>query len=370
MGDAGHPLLGSLVSLADGGLVASGRLSVREVEWLADHVVAGSVVVPGTALLDLVVFAGDRLGCGGVEELTLQAPLVVAERGEAEIQIVVGSPDEFERRALAVYSRVVGLVDESWTQHAEGVLTADVVPAGFDLSQWPPTGGELVDVGSRYEDLAGAGLVYGPVFQGLRSVWRRGDEVFAEVALPEGADTSGFAVHPALLDAALHAIGVGEFVADDAGQGRVPFAWGDVVVHASGASTLRVRLAPSASGSGGVAVEVADGVGRPVASVGSLVLRPVSAGQFTRRLDSLFQLHWTTVPLPDAPAASPEVYEVPVGGDVHGVVNVVLGRVQEWLAGGGQGPLAVVTRGGVVARAGDVVGDLAHAAVWGLVRSA
>ncbi|WP_372516484.1 SDR family NAD(P)-dependent oxidoreductase [Streptomyces noursei] len=372
-GSSGHPLLGAVVVLADGGLVGSGRVSVGGVSWLADHVVAGSVVVPGTALLDLVVFAGERLGCGGVEELTLQTPLVVAERGEVEVQLVVGGEEGAGRRRVSVLSRVVGSVDESWTQHAEGVLTADVAPAGFDLSQWPPTGAEPVSTDGLYADLAGAGLVYGPVFRGLRSVWRRGDEVFAEVALPEGTDTSGFGVHPALLDAALHAIGVGEFVADDAGQGRVPFAWGDVVVHASGASTLRVRLTPS--GSGGVAVEVADGVGRPVASVGSLVLRPVSAGQFTRRLDSLFQLHWVESASSNAAASGEgtrpgEALEVPAGGDVHAVVNVVLGRVQEWLAGGGQGPLAVVTRGGVVARPGDVVGDLAHAAVWGLVRSA
>ncbi|MEV0331063.1 type I polyketide synthase, partial [Micromonospora echinospora] len=56
LGVAGHPLLGAAVRLAgDGGVVLTGRLSVSTHPWLADHVVSGSVVVPGTALVELVV---------------------------------------------------------------------------------------------------------------------------------------------------------------------------------------------------------------------------------------------------------------------------------------------------------------------------
>ena len=56
-----------------------------------------------------------------------------------------------------------------------------------------------------YERLRRGGLAYGPAFQGLRAAWRRGDDVFAEVALPEDGVTrpAGFGLHPALLDAAL-----------------------------------------------------------------------------------------------------------------------------------------------------------------------
>ncbi|WP_324617633.1 polyketide synthase dehydratase domain-containing protein, partial [Streptomyces sp. NRRL F-5053] len=73
------------------------------------------------------------------------------------------------------------------------------------MGVWPPRGAEPVDVSDCYERLAEAGFGYGPVFQGLRSAWRRGEDVFAEVALPEGVEGERFGLHPALFDAALHA---------------------------------------------------------------------------------------------------------------------------------------------------------------------
>ena len=108
---------------------------------------------------------------------------------------------------------------------------------------WPPAGAEEVDLEGFYPRLADeGGLAYGPLFRGLRGVWRSGGEVFVEAALPEdaegAADAGAFGVHPALLDAVLHGT---EFV-EGAGQG-LPFEWSGVSLHASGASVLRARLA-------------------------------------------------------------------------------------------------------------------------------
>ncbi|WP_443057772.1 polyketide synthase dehydratase domain-containing protein, partial [Streptomyces sp. IBSBF 2806] len=118
-----------------------------------------------------------------------------------------------------------------------------------------------------YEELSDRGYGYGPVFQGLRAVWRRDDEVFAEVALPAGeADSAaGFGLHPALLDAALHAGAFAEpHGSDDEGGGvRLPFAWSGVSLHASGASSLRVRL--RSTGAESLSLDLADGEGVPVA---------------------------------------------------------------------------------------------------------
>ena len=87
-------------------------------------------------------------------------------------------------------------------------------------SRWSSTG--------LYDRLAEAGLEYGPVFQGLRGVWRRGGEVFAEVALPPSgsAEESGaFGLHPALLDAALHALAAsGPLAERDGERERAPRA--------------------------------------------------------------------------------------------------------------------------------------------------
>ena len=93
-------------------------------------------------------------------------------------------------------------------------------------------------------------------------MWRRGDEVFADVSLPDDAGVSpaGFGVHPAVLDAALHAVIVASETDHDSKNGvLVPFSWQGVSLHAAGASSVRARIAPS--GPSSVSVELADAWG-------------------------------------------------------------------------------------------------------------
>ncbi|MFJ2249658.1 SDR family NAD(P)-dependent oxidoreductase, partial [Streptomyces sp. NPDC087862] len=415
LGATGHPLLGAVVELAGSDrMVFSGRVSLASQGWLADHAVYGTVVVPGAALVELVLRAGGEVGCGRLEELTLQAPLVVPQVGAVRLQVSVGEADAEGRRAVGIHSRLhdpAGVGTGEWTAHADGVLVeadVDVVPVAC-VEVWPPQGAGVVGVGDFYEVLAGRGFDYGPVFRGLRRVWRRGDEVFAEVALPEEvADAAdAFGLHPALLDAALHAIGLLPR-ADDEGT-RLPFAWSGVSLHAVGARALRVRVAPD--GRGGVTVDLFDEAGVPVAQVESLVLREVSPEQLAVRedADSLFGVEWVPAQATsdvvggtwavlgdsslgdggrvfadvDALVASADelpgvvVLEcVPVeGGSVPDVVRGqlagVLGVVQRWVAeerlAGSR--LVVVTRGGVGVSGGELV-DVRVAPVWGLVRVA
>ncbi|WP_030370011.1 type I polyketide synthase, partial [Streptomyces roseoverticillatus] len=390
LGSAGHPLLGAAVELAgSGGLLFTGRLSASSHPWLADHVVMGSVLVPGTALVELALRAADEVGCDVLEELTLAAPLVLPASGAGvQVQVWVGEPDDADRRAVAVHSREG---EEPWTLHAAGSLASGVRPPAFDATTWPPAGAEPVDAAGCYERFADSGFFYGPAFQGLEAAWRLGDDVFAEVRLPEGVDGGAYGLHPALFDAALHASALGE--GDD--EGRVPFSWTGVSLHASGASRLRVRIRRAESG---MAIAMADSAGAPVASVESLILRPVSAGRLRTGggRDSLFTLDWVPVPLTDervaldaGPAGEPlrvstdlesltaaDIPEAVLVGHAAGTAETVesvhaaaawaLGLVQSWLADErfADARLVFVTRGAV---SGD---DLAGAAVWGLVRSA
>ncbi|ARQ72082.1 hypothetical protein CAG99_00555 [Streptomyces marincola] len=417
LGAAEHPLLGAAVNLAgDNGLVLTGRLSLRTHPWLADHAVGGTVLFPGAGFVELVVRAGDEVGCGYVRELTLQAPLVLPERGGVQVQVVVGGADDSGQRDVRVYSRLENNdTDQVWVMHAEGVLSPEQsVSTETGLVEWPPVGAVSVDVSGLYGEVAGAGYGYGPAFRGLRGVWRRGeDEVFAEVVLPEGERerAGGFGMHPALLDAVLH----GALVMDGGVSGlRLPFVWSGVSLVASGAVSVRVRLVRS--GVDGLSVVVADGVGGLVARVESLVLRPVSVGQLSAaagvgaELESLFRVEWAPVggEVPGAGVGSaadwvvlgedgvglgvarvgalgeleggvvPSVVVLPLvsGGVGAGGAVGVAGEVLEWvrefvaderLAGS---RLVVVTRGAVAAGVGEDVTDLAHAPVWGLIRSA
>jgi len=357
-----HPLLGGLIELADGqGLVLTGRVSTRDVPWLADHEIAGRVLLPGTAFVDLAVRAGDAVGAGRVEDLTLAVPLELTGQQARQLRVTVGPTDDDGRRAVVVDSRPQphpsaldgdgtegGLVESGdeagggWVRHATGLLSAgpatatdadvdaDTTPAldwAARTAQWPPPGAEPVEAADLYERLAERGLRYGPAFRGLRAAWRQGGAVYAEVTLPEErhAEADRFVLHPALLDAALHALaasgladagaaGAGDEAGPAAGRPLVPFAWNDLSIHASGARTLRVRLVPQAAAgpagdragagtSATVALVATDTAGRPAVTVGSLLLRAAAgppAPPAASGLGELYEVAWAERELPAA----------------------------------------------------------------------
>ncbi|EDX25145.1 polyketide synthase type I [Streptomyces sp. Mg1] len=273
----GHPLLGATVPLpATDGLVLTGRLALSTHPWLIDHTVMDTVLLPGTAFVELALRAGAEVGCDTVEELAIEAPLTLGDQGAVQLQLAVDTADETGRRTLTLHSRPADApAGEPWTRHVTGVLAPAGPARAFDLAQWPPAGAEPVPTDGFYPAAAAAGLGYGPVFQGLRAAWRGEGALFAEVALDEAyaAEADAYGVHPALLDAALQAIGLG--VPGDPGTdpgdpgsadgARLPFAWTGVRLHAAGATGLRVRITTGESG--GLALDVADSTGAPVASV-------------------------------------------------------------------------------------------------------
>ncbi|QSY50319.1 MULTISPECIES: type I polyketide synthase [Streptomyces] len=386
LGSAGHPLLGAMVSLADGaGAVLTGHLSTATHPWLADHVVLGSTLVPGTALVELALCAGEQVDCPRLDELTLRTPLALPEQGGAQLQLRVGAPAEDGRRTVGVYARRDG--DDEWTWHAEGTVSPDDAPAADDLVQWPPAGARPLSVDGWYEGAAAAGLAYGPAFRGLRAAWRTDEAVYAEVeaAGQDRAEAAGFGLHPALFDAALHAVGVSGMLPESDGV-RLPFSWTGVTLHAVGASFLRVRLA--LTGPHALALTLADGTGAPVATVDSLVLRPTTAGQLpaTAPRDSLFQVAWTPArPSGEATEEAGECITLPIdpeesaesadgmAGRTRAVLDETLAVLRAWLSddtGNTSGDAKLVVRTRRAVPAGGVPVDPAAAAVWGLVRAA
>ncbi|MFJ7996409.1 type I polyketide synthase [Streptomyces sp. NPDC096310] len=413
---AGHPLLGAtLEPAAGGGPVFTGRLSLRSHPWLAYHAVGGTVLFPGTGFLELALHAGSYVGCGRVDELLVEAPLVLAEDGAARIQVTLGPAGrsgDRGTRTVSVHARPDGS-DLPWTLHASGVLAPDTEPAGFDLTAWPPDGAAPLEVDGLYASIADLGYDYGSAFQGVRRAWRRGAETFAEVRLPDEqrATASGFGVHPALLDASLHVLGLSAGDEDRGGAShRLVFSWNGVRSYGTGPAELRVRM--TSTGPDAVALDAADATGRPVVSVASLALRTVAADRLRAATgapsDALFRITLAELPsvAPEFPAPRPAVLEdedgtaygapgtasysglealtkavddglplpdavvVPClsGRDAHGATHRALGLVREWLADDrfAVSRLVFLTSGAV----GEGVRDLVHAPLWGLVRSA
>ncbi|MGW7517926.1 type I polyketide synthase [Streptomyces sp. NPDC054796] len=414
LSEAEHPLLGAALERADGdGLLLTGRLDLRTQPWLADHCVLDTVLLPGTAFVEIALHAGARLGAGSLDELTLEAPLVLRERAAVDVQAAVSAPDPQGSRTLSVYSRPSAVPDATWTRHAFGSLSPATAPDPAPNEPWPPADALPVDVSSVYPRLLAAGYAYGPAFQGLHAAWRRGDDIFAEVRLPEG-EADSFGIHPALLDAVLHPIVT--LTGPTPAEGpRLPFAWAGVRLHAVGATSLRARITTT---SAGVALTMTDPAGGLVATVESLALRP-APGDLTAAAatDPLYTVDWTPTTLPAAPAppdltvltctgAADDAAAEEPGPTVNGVpldnegltspsvgrsgddtrpaavagadstraaasLHAVLAQVQSWLASEGpQGRhLAIVTHGAVAVSPGEPVSPEA-AAIWGLVRTA
>lgn len=398
-----HPLLGAVVRLADSdGYLFTARLSLAEQPWLADHVVFDHVLFPGTGFLDLVLTAGARVGCPRVEELSLAAPLALDREQTTSLQLTITTPDEAGRREFTIHSHPgAASTDAAWTLHASGSLVGATASKAFNLAPWPPRGSEAVELAGLYDRLAQAGLAYGPVFQGLVGAWKLGGQRFAEVRLPEGREVEGYSIHPALLDAALHALAI-EFTSDTI---ALPFAWSGIELYATQASTLRVRFTPSGS-EDGYAIEVADGTGQPVVTVEAFSSRPASAEvvrtSLERGVDDLYRVGWRPLAIHEplvgkSVVIGSSIVAAAIGADASESLEQALAAapklivfscmapsvqplaavlevfefLRRWLADerSVETRVVVLTKRAIAAGDEDVL-DLAHAPLWGLVRSA
>ncbi|MEV0430985.1 SDR family NAD(P)-dependent oxidoreductase, partial [Micromonospora sp. NPDC050495] len=389
---AEHPLLAAAIELPDQqGHLFTGRLTLDGQPWLADHAVTGTVLLPGTAYVDLALHAGHHTGHPHLDDLTIEAPLTLDPDSDLQLHVEVGPEHGDGRRPITIHTHQ----DDTWTRHATGTLTR-IAPAHEPDTDtaWPPTGATPIDLTDFYDTLATTGLHYGPTFHGVHTAWRHGDTRYADIHLPDDQDTAGYGIHPALLDAALHPI------AATATELKLPFTWAGVTLHATDARHLRVRLQPV--GDDALRLDATDPAGAPVVTVGTLTVRPLPAGHLgdDRSLrDSLFQLDWkpTAPPAGEYPAIEvldlvaarqllagggplPEVVVVaaPASDDpdlpaaAHAAGAELIGLLQAWSADdrGHDGRLVVLTRGAVAAYAGEDVPDLAASVLWGLVRAA
>ncbi|MET9633458.1 type I polyketide synthase, partial [Lentzea sp. NPDC006480] len=351
-----HPLLGNAVELADGTAVLTGALSQP---WLAEHVVLGTPLLPGTAFVDMALHAAQQVGCGLINDLTLAAPLVIAD--DVRIQVTVGAADN-GRRSITIHSRT----SDTWTKHATGSLSPEAPePAAAQAF----TGTEI-DLTGAYDRLAEQDFEYGPAFRNLHRIERQGNDLRAEVALPDELRGTGFVLHPALLDAALHPLLPA--VTDLTTTPMVPFAWSGITVPNRRVDTLQVRITVTQSDDNTLVatLHLTDDEGTPVASIEELQLRPLSANDLPRKdvTDALFGVHWQPIEVEPTETADVEILSLTTEHDdvpaqAREALHAVLDKVK---AHTDDRKLVVLTHGA----AGDDVTDLVHAGVWGLLRSA
>ncbi|MEU2427881.1 acyltransferase domain-containing protein, partial [Streptomyces sp. NPDC007851] len=407
---ADHPLLGATLDLAeaDGLVVFTGRLSVKAQPWLMDRPVHSHALVAGSTFLELVLRAGDEVGCGTVAELTVDSPLFVPEVGTVQIQLAVSPADDADHRPFTLHARPDDVApDTPWRQHAHGTLSATVgpLPDGTpDLTVWPPAGTEADAVSVGTEATTG-------------TVWRRGGDVFAEIMLAPGVEAAGYGLHPAILD------GLTDLAAGQ--QSHMISELRGARLLATAATAVRAHL------SGAGRLTLADHRGTPVAFADVLRTAALTPQQLPApdSAEALFHVDWVRVPavdplpteryavlgadplglVPSLPAArgttdasettgvttaltefirdhraaaettaeaeAEAEAEAAAAADAEAAAAAThraLATVRSWLAADRSHDvrLVIVTRGAVAARDDEAVTDLTHAPVWGLVRSA
>ncbi|MCT9934584.1 SDR family NAD(P)-dependent oxidoreductase [Planotetraspora sp. A-T 1434] len=267
----GHPVLGVAVEDAAGGRVLfSGALPAGG--WARQHRLGERELLPGSALVELALAAGERVGLPVVEDVTLVAPVETA--GPVQVQLEVENAPG--GATFTIHARTgEGDAAGAWRLHASGFLSAEVPPdraagaepvgtgqARPDVSsvEWLPEGAEPIDAAAGYDRLAEAGVHYGPALRAVRAAWRRDGQLFAELAVyasaapareaavpPSGEE--GFALHPAVLDGAVQAAFLDRVTLDDGPfEVVVPFAWSGVRAYAPPGGppgALRARLGRS-----------------------------------------------------------------------------------------------------------------------------
>ena len=210
-GQSLHTLLGCQVPSALKTRLFESRLTDQSPNYLKDHVVQGSIVVPGAAYVETALAAAQQAfgeGAHVVEEFSIQQPLFLAPNSTRVMQTSV-SAEAGGEVTVELYSCLPDAETIDWTMHACGQLRhADVAPKSD-----PKTIGiaDLVENGDEYsreyiyEMIAKRGLVYGPMFQVLGTVHRGKDSAVADVELPEATQKQlgEYQLHPALLDGML-----------------------------------------------------------------------------------------------------------------------------------------------------------------------
>lgn len=363
---SGHPLLDAVLATGDGRTVLTGRVSTAVAPWLADHVMSSAIVVPGAVVLDAVLAAGRPDGYDRIEELTVEAPLILSDMAGLDVHVTVdlaGEPGS--SRTVEVFSRAVD-DDGPWVRAAHGTLVpAAVEPVGTAdwTAAWPPEPARALDPAAGYDRLLAAGYDYGPAFRAVTAAWELGDEVLAELATPTELADSGTTPHPALLDATFHAL----VMASGTDELRLPFAFQGVQVDRA-AERLRVRLRVDGEV---VSVDARDPDGRRVLGIESLRVRPVPVSALRSRGAAISDVTWTPVHHPHADAGDLVVRCYPAGRtatDARDLTLAALADVQPWLQSDGRHHATLVLR--TVGAAGPRVTDPSAAGVWGLGRVA
>ncbi|MEO0946631.1 MAG: MupA/Atu3671 family FMN-dependent luciferase-like monooxygenase [Cyanobacteria bacterium J06641_5] len=325
---AAHPLLGQRLALAGPSDIRYGnQLSITRQPYLQDHCIYGQVIVPATAYLEMAVAAGRQV-LAPEAEIQLQAvkilqPLVLTGNQSQTVQVVL-TPEASGTEAyqFEIFSANDAQAEEvTWTCHARGRAIAP--KRGSDTAMGSGTAiadveslklayGEPISASDLYQRFAARGMAYGPSFQSIQQLRPADAGALGYVELPDRLETTGYCLHPALLDACFQTLA--PLVPADEAVAYLPVAIKELSVTGgklAGPLWSQVELQPAASNRRQIVADITllDVTGRRVAQLQGLTLKRVSERVLQRVLhrdteDWLYRLDWQPIEKPEA-AVSP-----------------------------------------------------------------
>jgi acyl transferase domain-containing protein/D-arabinose 1-dehydrogenase-like Zn-dependent alcohol dehydrogenase/acyl carrier protein len=206
-GSASSGILGSAKDLASGDTVYTSRLSVKSQPWLSDHVIYGTVVVPGAT------YAAMALSAVGTparaKDVFFYEPIILPEKSSREVQLNLHPLDGGGGWKFQVHSRPYGVSDAEWSLNAEGT----VVAGDSDIADAPVSESDPVDEAIErlermrpqdlFETFADLELAWGPTWSGsLKSLWLGEGEAIGDILVGEelAEQLGSEPMHPVLMD--------------------------------------------------------------------------------------------------------------------------------------------------------------------------
>ncbi len=211
-----HPLVGTRVNSTTKGVCYEARYSAQRASFFSDHRVAGIIVLPTTAELEAATVVGrTQFGTSRVRfDNAMHHEAMSLANGEDRTVRIMVTPLKSGRASFKLVS--VDTEDSKvWHTHMTGTLRKSEEPSGpaFSTKQIRARCQQTLPVADFYDRLDKLGLEYGPSFRGVRELYLGQHEALTKVQLPEGLANTQYVMHPAFLDACLHAY---PLVLDDA----------------------------------------------------------------------------------------------------------------------------------------------------------
>nr|WP_264086256.1 type I polyketide synthase [Streptomyces marincola] len=418
-----HPFLGVGVEVAGNDeYLFTGRLSLTTHPWLTHHTIGDTTLLPGMAIAEMAITAGTQTNTPHLAELTLTTPITLTPHTTTRIQLALTAPNPDGHRNLRIHTTTDPHTHPAtWTLHAQGTLTPtppNPTPPPTTHTTWPPPNTQPIPLDNLYQRLTHHGYHYGPTFQALTHLWQtpQGD-LHATLQLPDNTPTTGFHLHPALLDAALHPL-LPETTNPNTPP-RIPFTLTNLHLTPTTTPTTQLHLHLTQPTPDTATLTLTTPTGTTLAHLTNLQLRPLTP----TTPHGLYHLQWQPVTpqaeatntsdgtdekgsgtdgwavlgdpdlLPDLPshpdlasAATnpPRVLILPLIGDTtdggkidvpaaaHEVLIRTLALIQDFLTNEhlAHTHLIALTHHAIATHPTEDITDLPHAPTWGLLRTA